>query len=71
MIGHRNLELAAVIVSSVNKEGVDAGALAGMGRETGVLATRDWRAVLNAGVDAVVYAAIVEGRTDEALDQVM
>ena len=71
VIAHRQLELAAVIVSSVEKEGVDAGQLAGLHLTTGVAATRNWRAVLEEGVDAVVYAAIVEGRTDEALDQVM
>lgn len=71
VIAHRELELAAVIVSSPHKEGVDAGRLAGMDVTTGVLATRDWRAVLDAGCDAVVYAAIVEGRADEALDQML
>ena len=71
VIAHQQLELAAVIVSSAEKEGVDAGKLAGLDLTTGILATRDWRAVLSGGLDAVVYAAIVEGRTDEALDQMI
>jgi hypothetical protein len=71
VIAHRDLELVAVIVSSPEKEGIDAGTLAGMNQQTGVLATRDWQSVLGTRIDAVVYAAIVEGRTDEALDQIM
>ena len=71
VIAHRDLELAAVIVSSPEKEGIDAGELAGMSLTTGVLATRDWRSVLSKGCDAVVYAAIVEGRAEEAFEQVL
>jgi 2,4-diaminopentanoate dehydrogenase len=71
VIAHQGLELAAVIVAAPAKEGLDAGELAGLDQETGVLATRDWKAVLDSGIDAVVYAAIVEGRTEEALDEIM
>lgn len=49
------LELAGVIVHSPEKEGRDAGELAGM-EPVGVAATRDAEAVLASGPDALVYA---------------
>jgi len=66
VLSHRQLELAGVIVANPDKVGQDAGAIAGVG-VTGVLATDDWRAVLAAGVDAVVYTATADTRPEEAM----
>jgi hypothetical protein len=63
------LELAGVIVSNPAKEGRDAGELCGRGA-TGVLASRDVAAVLDAGADAVAYCASGDFRPDEALDDI-
>jgi hypothetical protein len=72
VIGHAGLELAGVVVSSEAKEGRDAGELAGLSAETGVLATRDAAALLATGsIDAVVYAAIIENRFEEALGDIL
>jgi hypothetical protein len=72
VISHAGLELAGVVVSSEAKEGRDAGELAGLGVKTGVLATRDGKALLAGGtVDAVVYAAIIENRFEEALGEIL
>ena len=51
-----DLELVGVWVHSPDKEGRDAGELAGIG-PIGVAATNDVDAILGAGVDCVVYAA--------------
>jgi len=51
-----DLELVGVWVHSAEKEGRDAGELAGIG-SIGVAATNDVDAILDAGVDCVVYAA--------------
>jgi len=72
IISHAGLELAGVVVSSEAKEGRDAGELAGLEARTGVLATRDGKALLAGGtVDAVVYAAIIENRFEEALGEIL
>lgn len=63
---HRDLELAAVIVSNPAKVGVDAGTLA-LVDPLGVLATDDADAVLASGVDAVVYTATGDTRPDDAV----
>ncbi len=62
---HRDLELAAVIVSNPAKVGVDAGTLA-LIDPLGVVATDDADAVLASGVDAVVYTATGDTRPDDA-----
>ncbi len=66
---HPRLELTAVIVSSEEKDGRDAGDLAGAGRDLGIAATRDVDAALATlgGAGAVVYAANGELRPDEAV----
>ncbi|MCB1705844.1 MAG: hypothetical protein KDI17_13330 [Halioglobus sp.] len=66
VLSHSDLELVGVIVASSDKVGVDAGVIAGVG-DTGVIATDDWRAVLAAGADAVVYTATADTRPVEAM----
>lgn len=68
---HPALELAGVIVHDPAKVGRDAGELAAMGRNLGVLATDDVAAVLAAEPGAVVYAASGDIRPDEALADVV
>jgi hypothetical protein len=68
VVSHHDLELAAVIVSSEDKVGKDAGELCGIS-DTGVLATMDVDAVL-ADVDAVVYCASGDFRPIEALKDI-
>jgi hypothetical protein len=66
VLSHRDLELVGVIVASKDKVGVDAGAIAGVG-VTGVIATDNWRSVLDAKPDAVVYTATADIRPVEAM----
>jgi 2,4-diaminopentanoate dehydrogenase len=68
--GHPELELAAVIVSSEKKAGVDAGELAMLGRPTGVAATLDADDVLGR-VDAVAYCASADFRPEEAMADIL
>ena len=63
--GHRDLELAGVIVANPAKVGKDAGELAGIG-PLGVLATDDVEVALADDVDCVVYAATADTRPMEA-----
>jgi 2,4-diaminopentanoate dehydrogenase len=63
-----DLDLVGVWVSNPAKYGVDAGALAGLGRELGVPATGDADALLALRPDCVVYAAMADTRLVEALD---
>jgi hypothetical protein len=70
------LELVGVVVSDPAKEGRDAAELCGTEADrlegpTGVLATRDAASVLDAGVDAVLYAATGDTRPDGALQDVL
>jgi len=72
VVSHAGLELAGVVVSSPSKEGHDAGELAGLSDMTGVIATRDAKALLATGtIDAVVYAALIENRFEEALGDIL
>ncbi|GAA3954380.1 dihydrodipicolinate reductase [Gordonia caeni] len=66
---HPGLRLTGVIVSSEEKEGRDAGDLAGSGGHLGITATREIDGALATlrGCGAVVYAASGELRPDEAL----
>ena len=66
VLSHSELELVGVIVASRDKVGRDAGDIAGVG-STGVIATDDWRSVLDAGADAVVYTATADIRPVEAM----
>ena len=65
--GHPELELAAVVVSSDEKVGADAGRLSGLDRELGVAAAKE----LPAGVEAVVYAASADFRPGDALADIL
>jgi hypothetical protein len=60
-------QLTAVGVSSEAKVGVDAGELAGLEVSTGVPATNDLGAVLATAPDCVVYCAMGDNRTPEAM----
>jgi hypothetical protein len=64
---HPALKLTAVLVQNPAKVGRDAGDLAGLGHELGIVATDDIDAVLGASPRAVVYAASGDIRFDEAL----
>lgn len=70
VLSHRELELVGVIVASQDKVGLDAGDIAGVAK-TGVIATDDWRSVLSAGADAVVYTATADTRPVEAMEDLM
>ncbi len=65
ILSHRGLELVGVIVSSPEKIGRDAGELIGI-PAVGIKATDDWRRVLESQVDAVVYTATADTRSEEA-----
>jgi hypothetical protein len=68
---HPALELAGVVVHNPDKVGRDAGELAGLAGELGVVATDDVDAVLAGRPRAVVYAASGDVRPDDALDDVV
>jgi 4-hydroxy-tetrahydrodipicolinate reductase len=63
-----DLELAGVWVSSQAKAGVDAGELAGLGRELGVAATGDADALLALRPDCIVHTAMADHRLFEAIE---
>ena len=62
-----DLELVGVWVSNPEKVGKDAGELAGMGRELGVLATDDKEALYALEPDCIVHTAMVDDRIFEAM----
>jgi hypothetical protein len=68
---HPGLALAAVVTSSADKVGRDAGDLADVGRDLGVALTDDAVAVLDAAPGAVVYAASGDLRPDAALADIV
>jgi len=70
VLSHADLELVGVVVSNPDKVGTDAGDLAGL-PATGVTATDDWRAVLDAGADAVIYTATADIRPTEAMQDLL
>jgi hypothetical protein len=70
VLSHCDLELVGVIVASKDKVGLDAGEIAGVGA-TGVIATDDWRSVLDGGADAVVYTATADIRPVEAMGDLL
>jgi 4-hydroxy-tetrahydrodipicolinate reductase len=67
VIGHPDLELVGVWVHGEEKQGVDAGELAGVD-PVGVAATRDADALLAAQADCVCYTATADRRPMEAFD---
>jgi hypothetical protein len=62
-----DLELVGVWVSNPEKVGQDAGELAGMGRELGILATDDKEALYALEPDCIVHTAMVDDRIFEAI----
>jgi hypothetical protein len=65
------LELVGLWVSTPGKVGRDAGELAGLGRELGVLATDDKEALLALRPDCVVHTAMTDDRVFEAIDDLV
>jgi 4-hydroxy-tetrahydrodipicolinate reductase len=62
------LELAGVWVSNPAKAGKDAGRLAGLDRDLGVLATTDADALLALHPDCIVHTAMADNRLPEAIE---
>ena len=62
-----DLELVGVWVSNPDKVGKDAGELAGLGRDLGVLATDDKEALYALEPDCIVHTAMVDDRIFEAI----
>jgi len=62
-----DLDLVGVWVSSPEKVGRDAGDLAGLGRDLGVLATDDKEAVYALEPDCIVHTAMTDDRLFEAI----
>ena len=67
ILGHPDLELVGVHAHAPDKVGRDAGVLAGLDRETGVVATGDAEALLALDADCVCYTAQGETRIREAV----
>ncbi|HEY3703179.1 MAG TPA: hypothetical protein VGL32_13040 [Acidimicrobiales bacterium] len=65
---HPDLDLTGVWVSSLAKDGRDAGELAGMGKELGVRATADAESLLALRPDCIVHSAMADDRLMEALE---
>lgn len=65
------LELVGVWVSNPDKAGLDAGQLAGLGRDLGVRATTDKEALYALRPDAVVHTAMTDDRIFEALEDLI
>ena len=68
---HPDLELVGVWVSNPAKEGKDAGELAGLDRELGVLATTDRDALLAMQPDAILHTAMTDDRVFEAIEDLI
>lgn len=66
-----DLELVGVWVSNPEKDGQDAGQLAGLGRDLGVIATTDRDAVLAAQPDCIVHCAMTDDRVLEAYEDLV
>jgi hypothetical protein len=70
LIEDPRFELVGVVVSNPDKVGRDAGSLAGLQTETGVLAGDDLAAALQPAPDGVSYCALAETRFFEALEDI-
>ena len=62
-----DLELVGLWVSNPDKVGKDAGRLAGLDRDLGVLATNDVEEIIAVGPDCVVHTAMSDDRLFEAM----
>lgn len=71
VLAHRDLELVGVVVANPDKEGMDAGEIAGLA-PIGLPATRDAMALIAAGgIDAVVYTATADSRPEAAFGDLL
>jgi 4-hydroxy-tetrahydrodipicolinate reductase len=68
---HPDMELVGVWVSNPAKEGKDAGVLAELGRELGVLATNDREALFALKPDAIVHTAMADDRVFECIEDLI
>ena len=68
---HPGLELVGVWVSNPDKDGKDAGELAGLGRDLGVPATTDKQRLLDLRPDAIVHTAMTDDRVFEAIEDLI
>lgn len=68
ILEHPELELVGLVVSNPNKIGLDAAELCGLETTTGITATDDWQALLDAGADCVCYTADAGSRMAEAVE---
>ncbi|MBO9522566.1 MAG: diacylglycerol kinase [Nocardioidaceae bacterium] len=66
-----DLELVGLWVSNPDKVGQDAGRLAGLDRDLGVLATNDKQALYDLEPDAVVHTAMTDDRIFDALEDLI
>jgi 4-hydroxy-tetrahydrodipicolinate reductase len=64
---HPDLELAGVWTSTPEKDGRDAGELAGLGRELGIAATTDRDALVALAPDCILHGAMTDDRIFEAI----
>jgi 2,4-diaminopentanoate dehydrogenase len=71
LVTNPQFELTGLCVSSPQKVGKDAGALAGVGVDTGVAAVGDLDVVLATGPECVVYCAMGDTRLPEAMGDCM
>jgi hypothetical protein len=71
LITNAQFELTGVCVSSPEKVGKDAGALAGLDTDTGIVAVSDLDAVIATRPDCVVYCAMGDTRLPDAMKDVM
>ncbi|GAB4009237.1 NAD(P)H-dependent amine dehydrogenase family protein [Nocardioides ultimimeridianus] len=65
---HPDLELVGVWTSTKEKEGKDAGELAGLGRTLGVTATTDRDALIALRPDCIVHGAMTDDRLFESIE---
>jgi hypothetical protein len=66
-----DLELVGLWVSNPDKVGQDAGRLAGLDRDLGVLATNDKQALYDLRPDAVLHTAMTDDRIFDALEDII
>ncbi|MEZ0053017.1 hypothetical protein ABIA30_004042 [Mycobacterium sp. MAA66] len=68
ILSRPDLDLVGVWVSSAAKAGRDAGELAGLDDNVGVLATTDAAALLSLHPDCIVYTAMADDRLEDAIE---
>ena len=69
--GHPGLDLVGVWVSNPDKAGKDAGELAELGRDLGVIATNDREALFALQPDCIVHTAMTDDRIFEAIEDLI